>query len=42
MADLCKTTPLPIALDEELMGCLKWKIKNDYYKDNAAIHHFET
>jgi L-alanine-DL-glutamate epimerase-like enolase superfamily enzyme len=26
MADLCKTT-LPIALDEELIGCLKWKIK---------------
>jgi hypothetical protein len=42
MADLCKTTPLPIALDE-VIGVLKWrKIKNDYYKNNAAIHHFET
>jgi hypothetical protein len=25
MADLCKTTPLPIALDEELLGCLEDK-----------------
>jgi hypothetical protein len=23
MADLCKTTPLPIALDEELIGVFK-------------------
>jgi hypothetical protein len=39
MADLCKTTPLPIALDEGIG--VKVEDKNDYYK-NAAIHHFET
>jgi hypothetical protein len=27
MADLCKTTPLPIALDEELIGVFKMEEK---------------
>ncbi|HID27236.1 MAG TPA: o-succinylbenzoate synthase, partial [Methanosarcinales archaeon] len=29
MADLCSITPLPIALDEELIGVFKYKIKKE-------------
>jgi hypothetical protein len=42
MADLCKTTPLPIALDEELIGVFKMEEKERLLQKNNAIHHFET
>ncbi len=43
MAELCKTTPLPIALDEELIGVFLFEEKEQFITENkAAIHHFET
>jgi hypothetical protein len=40
MADLCKTTPLPIALDEELIGV--FKVEESYYKRQCRNTSFET
>jgi hypothetical protein len=41
MADLCKTTPLPIALDEELIGVFKMEDKERLLQKTMP-YHFET
>ena len=43
MAELCKMTPFPIALDEELIGVFSLAEKEAIIvKNQAAIHHFEA
>ena len=40
MATLCKTSPIPIALDEELIGISSKQDKSKFNpKDSSTIHH---
>jgi hypothetical protein len=42
MSELCKVTPLPIALDEELIGVFSYKDKGSFItKNKTTIYHLK-